>query len=167
MQFRTQAKKLQCIRSIYNKETKRCDQKLICSFPFAGYGIIAMPSANQIENLSDDEKVELSDYLAKWNKSYADSDLALTIKHSSSISVLAAALGKEGAGKILSVELANKYYSQMDALAKALKKLGHARPAKQAKPKTQAHDDQPDMISESMHNQCISDASDQNAPKSL
>lgn len=114
-----------------------------------------MPSADQIEKLSADEVSELSVYLAELNKSRADSTLKSTIKYSSSISVLAEALGKEGADKILSVELANKYYSQMDALAKALKKLGHARPAKQAKLKTQAHDDQPDMISESMHNQCV------------
>jgi hypothetical protein len=155
MQFRNQANRLQCIRSVYNKETKRCDQKLICSIPFIGSGTFNMPSADQIENLSADEVSELSVYLAKLNKDRDDLSLESTIKYSSSISVLAKALGKEGADKILSDELANKYYSQMDELAKALKKLGYARPAKQAKPKAQAHEDQPDMISESMHNQCI------------
>lgn len=129
MQFRVQAKKLQFIRSVYNPQTKRCDQKLVGSI--SSY-TDKMPSDDSIKMLSDDERNQLSDYLTKkadTNKSDYQRRIVQSISYSIN-SATDAILADEP----LTIDLANKIWESVARLTKALKKTGHPKPTKPLTP---------------------------------
>ena len=65
MQFRHVGKRIQCIRSIYNKETKKCEQKQICSIPDT---TTAIPeSLGVLADLTDQELKDLAVFLNNRN----------------------------------------------------------------------------------------------------
>lgn len=129
MQFRVQAKKLQFIRSIYNKETKRCDQKLVGSM--SAYSD-KMPSAEQIEMLTDSEREELSVYL----KNKADKNLSDDRAHV--VASIGYFLNRTSdailAGEKIADQQAIQIWEGLAKVSKAMKKAGHPKPVKSVDP---------------------------------
>lgn len=132
MQIRIQGKQVQLIRNPYNKEKKRCVQKVIATFDKyadmnrsdGGEGLL---SAEQWTDLSDDEKVTLSDWLTAQAQSRSDSSLRFAVSEA------ARTLDKvrQGIEKFdTTQEQANAIWEGLAALQKALKKRGHPRPRK-------------------------------------
>jgi len=86
MQFRTQGKKLQCIRSTYDPATKRSHQKVVAAFSRWADKY----SSDEVAELTPAELAELDEYLAKknaelhqarlnhavWNATRAEGELA-------------------------------------------------------------------------------------------
>lgn len=125
MQFRVQARKLQFIRSVYNKETKRCDQKLVGSMSAYSF---KNPSDEQIEMLTDKERQELAAYL----KNKAERDLYVSRSYSVELIGENLNLASDGilAGEPLSEQQANAIWGGLTKLSKALKTTGYPKPAK-------------------------------------
>lgn len=125
MQFRVQAKKLQFIRSVYNKETKRCDQKLVGSMSAYADKI---PSDDQIQMLSDSEREELSVYL----KNKADKNLSDTRLRSVEMIgyYINRATDAIAAGEKITDKQATEIWESLAKFSKALKKAGHPKPAR-------------------------------------
>lgn len=64
MQFRLMGKKIQCIRSVYNKDTKKCDMKIICTIP-QSINEITPDTEPLITQLTEQEKNDLATFLHK------------------------------------------------------------------------------------------------------
>lgn len=125
MQFRVQARKLQFIRSVYNKQTKRCDQKLVGSMSADSH---QMPSDDQIEMLTDSERQALAVYLEnKAAKSLAAIE-SISAEYIGENLILAT----NGilAGEPLSEQQVSAIWDGLAKLTKALKQTGHPKPAK-------------------------------------
>lgn len=140
MQIREQGKKVQLIRSPYDSEKKRCIQKLAHSFPrkwaYLSANLDEYLSADQILDLSDDEKKELT----AWLSERSDKNLAETRKYSidsapRSTSQLADNISSEVVE--LTENEAIRVWDALDKLAKAMRKAGYKKPAKPAKPAVQ------------------------------
>lgn len=125
MQFRVQARKLQFIRSVYNKETKRCDQKLVGSMSAYSF---KNPSDEQIEMLTDKERQELAAYL----KNKAERDLCVSRSYSVELIGENLNLASDGilAGEPLSEQQVMTIWDGLAQLSKALKKAGYPKPVK-------------------------------------
>lgn len=125
MQFRVQARKLQFIRSVYNKETKRCDQKLVGSMSAYSF---KNPTAEQIEMLTDKERQELAVYLKKQ----AERDLYASRSYSVELIGENLNLASDGvlAGEPLSEKQVSAIWEGLTKLTKALKAAGYPKPAK-------------------------------------
>lgn len=131
MQFRTQGKKLQCIRSTYDPATKRSHQKVVAAFSRWADKY----SSDEVAELTPAELAELDEYLAKknaelhqarlnhavWNATRAEGELAK----------LAEAIGTV---ESLTDEQAAAIWSGLAAVGKALKKAGHPKPQAEKKP---------------------------------
>lgn len=129
MQFRVQGRKLQFIRSVYNKETKRCDQNLIGSMSASGD---ELPPISQLEKLSDIEVKELADYLAKRAALLLAATRAIKVQSSGySLSSLAAVINT---GEPITEQQATEIWDGLAAVTKAMKKAGHKKPGKTAPP---------------------------------
>jgi len=129
MQIRTQGRKIQCIRSEYDPEIKRSRQKVVATLHSWAD---RMPSEG-LEVLTDEERAQLTEYLAKKAAERAERDTAfalLTLDRS--VERLAGAVEKGGDGE-LSAEVAARTWTAIQRLQKALKKAGHPKPAPQAK----------------------------------
>jgi hypothetical protein len=130
MQIREQGKQVQLIRSPYDSTKKRCVQKVVHTFKqrysYSSDDVNRYLSAEQVADLSDDEKKTLSDWLkAKTDKTTAD-DRKYSISYADShISKAADAISSDG----VSAEQAAKIWEAMTTLSKALKKSGHPRRA--------------------------------------
>lgn len=125
MQFRVQARKLQFIRSVYNKETKRCDQKLVGSM---SAGSDKMPPDDQLEMLTDKERQELAAYL----KNKAEKNLAAVASISAEHIGENLIFATHGilAGEPLSEQQVRAIWDGLAQLTKALKTAGYPKPAK-------------------------------------
>lgn len=137
MQIREQGKQVQLIRSPYDKEKKRCVQKVAHTFKqqhsYSSDDITKYLSAEQLADLSDDEKKTLSDWLkAKADKEKAD-DTAFYIR-SADRNIKRSADAILSAG--VSAEKAAEIWAAMDVMSKALRKAGHPKktPAPAAAP---------------------------------
>jgi cell division septation protein DedD len=128
MQIREQGKQVQLIRSPYDKEKKRCVQKVAHTFKqqhkYLSDDITKYLSAEQLADLSDDEKKTLSDWLkAKTDKTKADDCMinimtADRLLSQSADSILSAGVSAEKAAAI---------WAAMDKMSKALRKAGHPK----------------------------------------
>lgn len=132
MQFRIQGKQLQMIRSVYDTAKKRCIQSVIHTVPRYTDKIT---SDEQIKNLTDNEKEELSAYLTKT----ADEKLAFERR------IKIAGVGvnfKSLTDAILSVKLTEEQsasiWSGLSDVQKALKKSGYQKPKVEKSEKTSA-----------------------------
>ena len=130
MQIRIQGKQVQLIRSPYCKEKKRCVQKVVHTFKqqliYSSDDMNKYLSAEQVADLSDDEKKTLSDWLkAKTDKKSADDRLYAIGFADKQIIRSADAILSDG----VSQEQAGRIWEAMDKLAKALKKSGHPKSA--------------------------------------
>jgi len=134
MQFRVQARKLQFIRSVYNKETKRCDQKLVGSMSADSN---QMPSDDQIEMLTDSEREALAVYL----KNKAQKALAAIQSIGAEYIGENLILATNGilAGEPLSEQQVSAIWDGLAKLTKALKKAGYPKPAKRITSTKSAH----------------------------
>jgi len=122
MQFRRQGSKIQCIRSTYSTELKRCKQKLIATVE---QDLSDLPS-DIPEILTATEVAELKNYLA---------NLAIFKERQAKI---AAILAAPGALDAIAVALmvhpdqidqagAHEIYVGLAKVAKALKKIGYPK----------------------------------------
>ena len=133
MQIREQGRQVQLIRSPYDSTKKRCVQKVVHTFKqqyiYSSDDVTKYLSAEQVSDLSDDEKKTLSDWLkAKADKSSAD-DRKYSISYADIQIIKAAdAISSDGvcAGQ------AAKIWEAIEKLSKSLKKAGHPKSA--AKP---------------------------------
>jgi hypothetical protein len=133
MQFRVQANKLQFIRSVYNSEKRRCDQKLVGSMPAHQD---EFPSDDTVKNLSADERKELADYLqARAAKKLSDNRITKIQIAGYSLSGLADAIQSVDA---ITESQAKEIWEGLAKVSKALKKAGHTKPAKPTAPAVQA-----------------------------
>lgn len=133
MQIREQGKQVQLIRSPYDKEKKRCVQKVAHTFQqhhvYSSDNINDYLSVEQVNDLSDDEKKTLSDWLrAKADKSAADGRRNKIIYADNYLTLLADAISTDG----INSEKAAKIFEAMAAVTKALKKQGHKAGARAA-----------------------------------
>lgn len=125
MQFRVQARKLQFIRSVYNKETKRCDQKLVGSMSAESD---KMPTDNQLEMLTDKERQELAAYLKNKAEKTLAAVASISAEHIGENLILAT----HGilAGEPLSEKQVKAIWGGLAQLTKALKAAGYPKPVK-------------------------------------
>ena len=131
MQIREQGRQVQLIRSPYDSTKKRCVQKVVHTFKqqysYLSDDITQYLSAEQVADLSEDEKKTLSD----WLKTKADKILADDRKYSiiwadGQISKSADAISSDG----VDAERAAKIWEAIEKLSKALKKSGNPKPSK-------------------------------------
>ena len=128
MQFRIQGQRIQCIRSVYDADTKRCKQHLIVSFPKWSDKI----PADDLTDLTPEEHQELKDWWVYVRSSA--SDMARMVRCIST---------EDGAGQ-LTEELTNSIWEQITELQKALRKAGYPRP--KATKKTPVPKEQGDLL---------------------
>lgn len=133
MQIREQGRQVQLIRSPYDATKKRCVQKVVHTFPQSnvGYGsaIDEFLSADQLADLSDDEKKTVSDWLkARADKKAADRRESAISFADGSIGRVADAISSDG----VSAEQAARIWAAIDKLSKALKKASYPKSAMKA-----------------------------------
>ena len=133
MQIRIQGKQVQLIRSPYCKEKKRCVQKVAHTFKdpiiFSSDDVNTYLSAEQVADLSDDEKKTLSDWLRdKVDKSSAAYRRFFISWADKNIIKSADAILSDG----VDADQAGKIWEAIERLSKALKKSGHPRSASRA-----------------------------------
>lgn len=133
MQIRIQGKQVQLIRSPYCKEKKRCVQKVAHTFKdpivFSSDDLNTYLSAEQLADLSDDEKKTLSDWLRdKVDKSSAADRRFFISWADKNIIKSADAILSDG----VDADQAGKIWEAIERLSKALKKSGHPRSASRA-----------------------------------
>ena len=125
MQFRIQGQRIQCIRSVYDTDTKRCKQNLIVSFSKWSDKI----PADELTDLTPEEYEELkvwwanreAEKEASFNRVYvrtSASDMARMIRAIST---------EDGAGE-LTEDLTSDLWKQISELQKELRKAGFPRP---------------------------------------
>lgn len=145
MQFRVQARRVQCIRATYDPSIKRARQVVVASFSRWSDSI----PTDDVADLTDQERAELATW---WAEQRADQDAMLR-------RVVLRDLGRrlgtlvdeveQAADGELSAEQAAAAWEQLARLQKALKKAGHPRPAKAAKPRaTPTPEGQGDLLDE-------------------
>lgn len=128
MQIREQGQQVQLIRSPYDSTKKRCVQKVVHTFKrqysYLSDDLNNYLSADQVLDLSDDEKKTLSDWLkARTDKKAAD-DRASSIRYADIRNNLTAdAISSDG----VSAEQAAAIWESIEKLSKALKKAGHPK----------------------------------------
>lgn len=150
MQIREQGKQVQLIRSPYDKTLKRCVQVVFLKFKrqyiYTSANLQDYLSAEQMETLSDNERVQLSDWLkAKADKNKSD-DLRFAIMAADNGLIRLADAILSDYGNAITPERAAAVWAGLDAVAKAMKKKGHAKPAKTDK-KQSADSRQLDILS--------------------
>ena len=130
MQIREQGKQVQLIRSPYDPAKKRCVQKVAHTFErqhsYLSDDVNKYLSAEQVADLSDDEKKTLSAWLkVRADKRMAyDREAAIRYAHIHIISA-ADAISSDG----VSADQAAIMWEAMDRLGKSLKKAGHPKSA--------------------------------------
>lgn len=131
MQIREQGKQVQLIRSPYDKEKKRCVQKVVHIFPrqyvYSSDDLTKYLSAEQLADLSDDEKKTLSDWLkARADKSLSDGRRYRIMMADKELSSLADGILSEG----INDDVAAVIFEGLAKVAKALRKAGYKAPKK-------------------------------------
>jgi len=151
MQFRETDGTVQCIRSTYDPAKKRCVQKMVASLPRWSD---TYPSDERLAALTDDERAA---YRTKWETQQArkrDETLRYTVQSAPQwIARITEALGKCE----IHDDIARETWEAMAALAKALRKSGHRKPARKPKPTPAVSDHAPtlpgvDVVDPAAHN---------------
>lgn len=120
MQFREQAKKVQCIRSVYSPEKKRCEQKLIATFPRWS---ITCP---QLPDLTEAENAELKAWFeARSSQQQASENKYLASSAGRQFIKIAEAIALNGSS--YSANQVNEIWEGMTAIRRAMKKAGHVK----------------------------------------
>lgn len=127
MQFREQGRKIQCLRSVYSPEDKRCHQKLVASFD---RHIIEAPKA-AVAALTEAEQQALATWLAARKARYAASTSHFHVRHG----------GKTLAELVEAIRLvsdppaeeAAAIWKGLAEVAKALRMVGRPKPKPNAR----------------------------------
>lgn len=131
MQIREQGRKIQCIRTVYDKGIGRGRQVVVATLPRWGS---AAPADDVLAKLTDTEREQLTDFLAKRREESEDSNTRYTAMSADSwLATLAKAIK---GGQTLRPEQADAIWQGMGEVAKAMRKAGYAKPkaVKKAKP---------------------------------
>lgn len=136
MQIREQGKQVQLIRSPYDKDKKRCVQKVIHTFAkqfrYQSDDVTKYLSAEQLSDLTDDEKSDLTDWLGKRIDKDSASDRLFAVEYGGErINRLAAAI-ESGGIDAANAAWAAEIWAGIARLTKTLKKAGYPKPAKPA-----------------------------------
>ncbi|MCC8940327.1 hypothetical protein H8A99_28680 [Bradyrhizobium sp. Arg68] len=121
MQFREQARKIQCIRSTYNPATKRSDSSVVASFDRYADKI---PS--DLPELTEAERAELATWFEARQAAKAASMNTWRAQYGGrALAELATAIQTTGAE--LTPDQAAAIWQGIEAVKKALRKHGHRR----------------------------------------
>lgn len=120
MQIREQGKQVQLIRSTYDKDKKRNVAKVVTHFPRY---TDENPSADVWGVLTDEEKVQLQEWLDERAAKKAETDKNRSARIAPNI-----VGGLIPAADLMTPEVAAQVWEQLGKLQKALKKAGHKRP---------------------------------------
>lgn len=143
MQFREQARKIQCIRTVYDKSIGRGRQVVVATLPRWSTGT---PPDDVMAKLTEGEREQLTDLLAKRKAESEESNTRYTAMSADSwLATLAKAIS---GGQTLKPEQAAAIWQGMGEVAKALRKAGHAKP--KAVKKTKPEPAQPEVMPESV-----------------
>ncbi len=146
MQFRIQGKKVQCIRSAYDPSpgVKRSHQKLVASFDRWAK---ALPHAG-LEELTDEEMRELAAWFKEQQAKEEEVSNQIRVENAaSSLKHLAKSIGFMGAAMTDAEAAAT--WSALNDVAKALRKSGHRKPARQSvRPRPQHPGLLPDLLTD-------------------
>ena len=125
MQFRIQGQRIQCIRSVYDTETKRCKQHLIVSFPKWSDKI----PADELTDLTPEEHEELKVWWANREAENKASSSRVYVRSSvSDIARIVRSISTEDGAGQLTEDLSSNLWEQITELQKALRKAGYPRP---------------------------------------
>jgi hypothetical protein len=139
MQIREQGQQVQLIRSPYDKTKKRCVQKVVHHFPrqysYLSADVNQYLSAEQLADLSDDEKEYLSDWLkARADKALADGRRYKISGADKNLSDLADAILSDGVTPEQSAKIAEALAKVSKALKKKAREAARSKPAAPAEP---------------------------------
>lgn len=143
MQFREQARKIQCIRTVYDKSIGRGRQVVVATLPRWSTGT---PPDDVMAKLTEGEREQLTDLLAKRKAESEESNTRYTAMSADSwLATLAKAIS---GGQTLRPEQADAIWQGMGEVAKALRKAGHAKPkaVKKAKPEPAQPEVMPEAV---------------------
>lgn len=131
MQIREQGRKIQCIRTIYDKGIGRGRQVVVATL---SRWSTATPPEDVLAKLNDFEQKQLTDFLAKRREESEASTSRYTATSADSwLATLAKAIKD---GQALRSEQADAIWQGMGEVAKAMRKAGYAKPkaVRKAKP---------------------------------
>lgn len=123
MQLREQGRKIQCIRTVYDKGIGRGRQVVVVTLPRWS---TATPADDVLALLTESEREQLTEFLAKRQTEAKESTDRYTVMSADSwMATLSKALNE---GKTLRPEQADAIWQAMGEVAKALRKAGHPKP---------------------------------------
>lgn len=132
MQIREQGRKLQCIRTVYDKEKGRGRQLTVASIPRWG---ASPPSDADLALLTEAEREQLAKFLAQRRAEVEASNSRYTAMSAASwLPTLAKSIGE---GHQLTPEQATAIWQGMAEVAKSLRKAGYVKPKAPRKAKAQ------------------------------
>lgn len=140
MQIREQGRKIQCIRTVYDKAIGRGRQVVVATVP--RWSTSLMPSEDGLVNLTEAEREQLAEFLAKRRAESEESNSRYTVMSADSWMATLAKAVREG--QTLRPEQADAIWQSMGEVAKALRKAGHAKPKAVRKPKPEPAAPEPD-----------------------
>lgn len=124
MQFRVQARRVQCIRATYDPSVKRARQVVVASFSRWSDSI----PTDEVADLTDQERAELATW---WAEQRAEQGARLRQAGFYSLGLRLGAMAddvEQAADGELSAEQAAAAWEQIARLQKALKRAGFPRP---------------------------------------
>lgn len=124
MQIREQGRKIQCIRTVYDKAIGRGRQVVVATVP--RWSTSLMPSEDGLVNLTDAEREQLAEFLAKRRADSEESTNRYTAMSAETWLVTLAKAVREG--QTLRPEQAEAIWQGMGEVGKALRKAGYAKP---------------------------------------
>lgn len=127
MQFRHVGKRIQCIRSIYNKETKKCEQKQICSIPDTTTAITE--PLGVLADLTSQELNDLAVFLQNRNANARSEELKQLYENAPILLVDLSEIIKNNPDWI-NQEWINLIWERIALLQKSLKKSDFSKPQK-------------------------------------
>lgn len=119
MQIREQGRKIQCIRTVYDKAIGRGRQVVVATLP--RWSTSLMPSEDGLAQLTETEREQLEAFLAQRRANAEESNICYTAMSASSW--LATSI-KEG--QQFRPEQADAIWQGMGEVAKSLRKAGYA-----------------------------------------
>ena len=124
MQIRVQGRKIQCIRTVYDKEIRRGRQTLVASISrFAK----ALPSSG-LEKLTDAERQSLDEWLAHRRTESEKTHQYIVLQCAEGHLAELARSIENGDENELTCAQAEAIWHGMSVVAKALRKAGYAKP---------------------------------------
>lgn len=124
MQIREQGRKIQCIRTVYDKAIGRGRQVVVATLP--RWSTSLMPSEDGLAKLTEAEREQLEAFLAQRRADAEESNSRYTAMSASSWLATLAKSIKEG--QQLRPEQAEAIWQGMAEVAKSLRKAGYAKP---------------------------------------